>query len=306
MIEKTSSTLNTASGHGRSLNEEEARYLVEEIKSHLESARALLLKLFEGMGWLALGYDSWRQCVLSEFGRSESQLYRELSAARIEAMTALPIGSVPESHIRAVREIYKDEAETARVLEMAWVGWPTTAKEIQSYAAQLWVCENMWGTKIYTRMLEGEIGTIAAFRLGSLYVDSDEQMREVVDACSDPEVARRLALIYEHKPDMMVEVISSASIPLYESVPLVEASPRDLDAWIGIDNAERRAMYVESNTDYYQQTRTLTNKALSIALELAEIAKAFKELKAIAEKLQEALDELNKIKELHNDSNRQN
>lgn len=304
MTTKIDSSLDKESGPGSKLSEQEARCLVEEIKSHLDSARVLLLRLYEGTGWLVLGYDSWRQCVLSEFGRSESQLYRELSAARIEAMTSLPIGSFPESHVRAVREIFGNEEEAAFFLDLYWPGEATTAREVKSSAAIYWVTENVWGSKIHERMMSGEIGSVTAYRLGSVYIEVDGQMKKVVDSCSDPEVARRLAVINDHRPDLMAEIIASASIPLYESVPLSQASSRDLDAWLGIDNAERRAMHVENNLDYYRKREELTNKALSIASELAEIAQAFKELKEVAKRLGEALDELFEIKEMRDDNYR--
>lgn len=304
MTREKDSSLPAASGPGKALSREEARSLVDEIRVHLESARALLLRLYEGEGWTALGYNSWRQCVLEEFGTSESQLYRELSAARIEAMASLPIGSVPESHVRAVREIYKDEAETARVLELAWVGWPTTAKEIQSYAAQLWVCENLWGTRIYSRMMEGEMGSITAYQLGSLYLDANNGMREVIELCSEPKVAERLVLINEHKPLLMQEVFATGTIPLYESVPLTDASIRDIEAWLGIDNAERRAMHVDMNQDYYDKSRELTDRALILSTRLAGMAQRFKELRDTAQKLSAVLDELTTLKEKYNHDKR--
>jgi hypothetical protein len=64
--------------------ESEARSLVERIRSHINDARLLVLELYEKEGWKALGYTSWRECVVAEFEQSKSTLYRTLDAALIE------------------------------------------------------------------------------------------------------------------------------------------------------------------------------------------------------------------------------
>jgi site-specific DNA-methyltransferase (adenine-specific) len=66
------------------LSAAEARRLVRRIVGHLDTARALILELYEREGWRALGYNSWRSCVAAEFGQSQSNLYRQLEAARAE------------------------------------------------------------------------------------------------------------------------------------------------------------------------------------------------------------------------------
>lgn len=62
----------------------EARRSVEQIKTHLDSARRILLDLYEREGWRALGYAAWRDCATAEFGQSAATLYRQLDAAQIE------------------------------------------------------------------------------------------------------------------------------------------------------------------------------------------------------------------------------
>ncbi len=46
--------------------------------------RALLLELYEREGWRALSYDSWRACAVAEFAQSQTALYRQLTAARVD------------------------------------------------------------------------------------------------------------------------------------------------------------------------------------------------------------------------------
>jgi hypothetical protein len=54
----------------------EARALVDQIKAGLNTVRWQVYRLYEGEGWRALGYASWRDCVLAEFPQSRPQLYR--------------------------------------------------------------------------------------------------------------------------------------------------------------------------------------------------------------------------------------
>jgi hypothetical protein len=93
----------------------EARSCVDGIKGHIESARKLLLDLYEREGWKALGYESWRECAVAEFGESKSQLYRELEAAKIERNISPigEIGSIRESHLRPLGKLEPDQQRKA-------------------------------------------------------------------------------------------------------------------------------------------------------------------------------------------------
>jgi len=85
--------------------EDEARAAVVAVRRHFDSARQLLLDLYEREGWRALGHASWRACVTAEFGQSQAYLYRLLEAARVERDFS-PIGEtgppLPESRLRVV------------------------------------------------------------------------------------------------------------------------------------------------------------------------------------------------------------
>ncbi len=88
------------------LDAAQARALVERIRTQLDSTRGLLLELYEGQGWCALGYDSWRACVVAEFSQSQAHLYRQLQAARTEREIS-PIGEtpLPEWHLRQIARL---------------------------------------------------------------------------------------------------------------------------------------------------------------------------------------------------------
>jgi hypothetical protein len=47
-------------------------------------AAVVILEFYEGRGWEALGYGSWREPVVSEFQQCQSHLYELLNAAKVE------------------------------------------------------------------------------------------------------------------------------------------------------------------------------------------------------------------------------
>lgn len=80
------------------LRRKDARRLADDIRRDIGRVRRNLLKLYEGRGWEALGYESWRQCVGREFRQAQSHMYRLLDAARIERNIS------PEHDVGGVRE----------------------------------------------------------------------------------------------------------------------------------------------------------------------------------------------------------
>lgn len=115
------------------MDQVEARQAVEQIKTHLDSARRQLLDLYEREGWRALGYTSWRACATAEFGQSSAQIYRLLSAAQIEQAIDSPIGEIPESHLRPLGKLDSGDEQRAaldRAGEIAGSG-PRTAAHVQ-------------------------------------------------------------------------------------------------------------------------------------------------------------------------------
>lgn len=112
----------------------EAREVAEQIRVHLDDARGLILDLYERKGWKALGYGSWRECVIGEFDQSKSHLYRQLDAAKIEREIS-PIGEkakpIPEGQLRPLKELPEGtRAEAYREAVEKTEGKPT-AKAVQ-------------------------------------------------------------------------------------------------------------------------------------------------------------------------------
>lgn len=71
---------------------------------HLDEARKLLWELRESQGFMALGYDSWQACVMTEFNKSSATVYRQLNAALVEH-EILPLGEIGQLPERVLRPL---------------------------------------------------------------------------------------------------------------------------------------------------------------------------------------------------------
>jgi hypothetical protein len=94
------------------------------INDNIYNARSLYRELYDRRGWEALGYRSWRECVLKEFGGKQAYAYFQLSAAKVEKNLSTIVEkpmTIPESHLRPLaalppeeqREIYQKALESA-------------------------------------------------------------------------------------------------------------------------------------------------------------------------------------------------
>jgi phage N-6-adenine-methyltransferase len=99
------------------LNDVEARDLCNRVRSNIKEVRGLLLALYEGEGWRALGYRSWRDCVVNEFEQSKSFCYRALAAARVERnfsqIGKIDASQIPESHLLPLTDMEPDQQVAA-------------------------------------------------------------------------------------------------------------------------------------------------------------------------------------------------
>ncbi len=96
----------------------EARTLTEQIKGSVEKTYRLLLNAHEWRAWSALGYGSWRDYAMAEFGVSQSYAYRLLDAAKvvreIEAAAGSPIGELTEGVARDLKPHLAEVSEAVR------------------------------------------------------------------------------------------------------------------------------------------------------------------------------------------------
>lgn len=98
---------------------DEARDIVGKIREAMDNSRAWLAELHEREGWKALGYKSWRECVMAEFGQSQAYLYRQLAAAQAEKLISPDgeVGQIPEAHLRPLSKV--PETQRAEVWQEA-------------------------------------------------------------------------------------------------------------------------------------------------------------------------------------------
>lgn len=89
------------------MSRDEALQCIQEIRLQLRSLRKLVYDLWEREGWRALGYPSFRQCIISEIPYTEQQIYNELYAAQIEVniYAGACIGQISERHLRPLRRL---------------------------------------------------------------------------------------------------------------------------------------------------------------------------------------------------------
>ena len=104
------------------LNDVEARALCDRVRESISQVRGLLLALYEGEGWRALGYQSWRECVVSEFEQSKSFCYRALAAARVERNFSqignIDASQIPEGHLLPLTDMEPDQQVEAYQLAL--------------------------------------------------------------------------------------------------------------------------------------------------------------------------------------------
>jgi hypothetical protein len=126
------------------MTETEARVLIEEIKTDISAVGAKLLELHEREGWKALGYSSWRECVMQEFDFQSSHVYRLLDFAKIQRVlspigengyplpaaesVARPLAALPDPEQQ--REAWQQAVDTAP-------GGKVTAKHVESVVSSM-------------------------------------------------------------------------------------------------------------------------------------------------------------------------
>lgn len=68
---------------------DEAREFIEEVKGDYGSLRSKLATMWKGRIWLALGYESWQECIDTEFANEPIRPPKELEQETIEELRSL-------------------------------------------------------------------------------------------------------------------------------------------------------------------------------------------------------------------------
>lgn len=94
----------------------EAKTCIASINSNISNIRALILDLYERQGWAALGYGSWRECVVAEFKEQQRYLYYQLEAAKIGRNLCTIVQkteSIPEGQLRPLARLEPEKQKEA-------------------------------------------------------------------------------------------------------------------------------------------------------------------------------------------------
>lgn len=129
----------------------EAKGLVKEILSDAKQLAAKLQELRDRLGWKALGYDSWAECVEREFGYSKRHANRLIAAqnTRDEVGPIGPTqtpgsGELPESHARELGRLPNDQRADCYqdfIDECEQAGAKPTAAGLRE-KVDLWLADN--------------------------------------------------------------------------------------------------------------------------------------------------------------------
>ena len=67
------------------MTEEEAQECCERIRGQQSTIRQDIHELHKRLGWIALGYPTWEECIEGEFTHSRAKIFQELKAAKVES-----------------------------------------------------------------------------------------------------------------------------------------------------------------------------------------------------------------------------
>lgn len=221
----------------------------------------------------------------AEFSRSN--IYRQLATARLESYCMIEVGTMPESHARAILEVLdRDEDKAIVVHEVSRRLESPTAEDYRRLAKLVWLEAN-GESKLQERAAAGELPVSNAYEIGRLVTSyNNEPIASIARMCNDPELVRALYQMEGSREEgALREIVFTRSIPGYESVPLDVATIDTLKAYLSIDSAENRARYVEHNRHYYDRLREIHGeiiKTVRLVLagkkELGNLARLLEEL----------------------------
>jgi hypothetical protein len=163
--------------------------------------------------------------------------------------------------MRPLIEILDDEGDRERAYIIATSNGNHTAKSFERAAWETWVMREMAGSVIASRLESGEIGAKQAYRVGKI-AGGDS----TIQLCTDPELANALVEMRESGSKLWHEIKATLCVPTIEGqIPLPDATLSNLQAYLVLDSAERRAQHVENNRAYYDRLRQLDGEIISRA-----------------------------------------
>lgn len=105
----------------RKMTDAEARECVSKINNNMTNIRSLVLELYEREGWSAMGYASWRECVVKEFKQNERYLYRQLEAAQTSRLllTNCQKEEIPASQLHVLAKLNNEPEKQKEAWQQA-------------------------------------------------------------------------------------------------------------------------------------------------------------------------------------------
>ena len=248
------------------MTEQEARSCIDRVKHNLSSVRSDLLELYERQGWLALGYTSMRECLMSEFEESPSHLYRQVSAGLLERELESPIGDNRESHLRPLIRILEATEDRKAAYEFVVTTTRSDCKDFMGAAAdfqraayEVHVSRHAVDD-LAKRMRAGEISPMAAYHIARELHNMDDAFVRVAAYCSDPDLVPILKRLYYDGSETWSEITATMHIPSVDSqIPIDKAAASNLLAYLNIASNEHRAASIASNGEFYARLREATD-----------------------------------------------
>ena len=256
------------------LTEVEARTTLTKIKESIANTRILVVDFYEREGWKSLHYDSFESCINVEFGKSVSYVYRQLWAGLTEKR--LPIGEIGdnrESHLRKLSVILgdnDDQIERAWIMAMS-ISENPTAETFDHAAKLIWVNDHCVLPVVKERMANGYITPSSAYTISKSLDGKPYDLTNVCQEVQDPAMLPMLYRIYHEDSETWQEIALTKHIPsVDEQIPIGEASPQNLRAWLVVSSNEHRAVAIEENRARFNHIRECTEAVISEARHVAE------------------------------------
>jgi len=230
-----------------------------------------LVALYEHEGWRALGYDSFRACLLSEFEHSVSYLYRQLATGLLEQR--LPIGDGnKESHIRPLITLLDKDEDIVSAHKLAQAMSPEpTAQHYQSAAYYVRVI-NGDNHVLAKRMESGELSPRSAYTIMRELDSLPERLVAVCSMCTDPALVPMLRRLYFDESDTWGEIEATGHIPsVDEQIPISLASASNLQAYLNIASNEHRAAAIELRREHYDGIKEAVDMVIAEARKVAHL-----------------------------------
>ena len=92
------------------LDERGARKLCAKIKDGIEDVKTLIIQLYEGQGWTAIGYSSWTECCREEFDKSAAWASKQAKLIGKVGCTPASLSCQNKQPIEVMSELVNEES----------------------------------------------------------------------------------------------------------------------------------------------------------------------------------------------------